>query len=169
VVGVDRRWLETRRDLVDERMRGLDFFGSALEQTPWREEFWPAYEALAKAIFSLRQMILACMDAGDKHETANPVRNLKKAQRHAGDAIVQLYMLTDVAFYRLREFAIVRHRLGESALQAIRRDHLRPNLLETIHDCAPEGIWDQLLQAYDVVFENIRLATIAYPTGEMDQ
>lgn len=152
-------------------MRGLDFFGAALEQTPLREEFWPAYDALAKAIFSLQQTILACIDASDDRE-ANPevaARHVHQARRHAHDAIVQLYMLTDVAFYRFRDFRSVSRTLGESALRTLRADHLHPSLQETARTGAPEAIFDQLLKAYDAVFEHIRGAAIAYPTGEMDQ
>jgi hypothetical protein len=57
---------------------------------------------------SLRQAILACMEAGGERESGN----LDAARRHADDAALQLYMLT--------EDANVRQWLGERVLRTIR-------------------------------------------------
>ena len=154
---MDRRWIEDRRGMIDARMRALDFFGTALEQDSVRERFWPAYEGLAEIILSLRQAIMACTEAGSSGESSE----LDAARRHADDAALQLYMLA--------EDAGIRQWVGEDALQTMRLDELHPSRLTAIRSCGPEGMWDELLSAYDTVFERIRLANIAHRRDEMDQ
>ena len=119
---MDRQWMEDRRGITETRMHELDFFGFALENTPLREEFWPAYELLAETLFSLRQTILACMEADDTRDTMHPAyhsRCLKTAQRHVDDAALHLFKLT--------EDALVRRSVEERGPGLAWLDHLDPN------------------------------------------
>ena len=145
-------------------MRDLDFFGAALEDTWLRDQFWPAYGLLAETVFSLRQVILICMEAADRREIADSAlssRNVDAAQRRSNDAAMRLSILI--------EDANIRRLVGERALPIARSDQLHANRQTTIRNCGPGGMWDELLSAYDAVLESIRLAHIAHPTGEMDQ
>lgn len=160
---MNRQWMEDRRGVVDERLRALDFFGFALESTPWREEFWPAYELLADTIFSLRQTILACMEADDTRDAMHSAyhsRCMSAAQHHVDE--------TAVALSRLAKNVLVRRTVEERGpglawLYQLDRDHQAPQRDPL------EARWDELLRAYQILFERVRWASIAHPTGEMDQ
>ena len=139
-------------------MNDLDFFGAALEDTPLRERFWPAYEQLADTVLSLRQAILMCMEANDTRD-AGQSACLKTARRHVEDAALHLFQLTQDQLLRKS----MQDRRSEFAWlgQRSRRDNESHDRLE--------ATWDDLLKAYDAVLESVRLAHIAYPTGGMDQ
>ena len=161
---MDTQWMEDRRGLTEERIHALDFFGSALERTPLREQFWPVYERLAESVFSLRQAILACVETEDMRDTMHPAyhsRCLKTAQRHLQDAAGQLS--------RLAEDPLVRRTVEERGPGLAWLDQLdvSGHVLQCNHDLA--ATWDTLMNAYYVLFERVRLASIAHPTGEMDQ
>jgi hypothetical protein len=157
--------MENRREVIEARLHALDFFGLALENTPLREEFWPAYELLAETIFSLRHAILACVEADDTGDTLHPAyhsRCLKAARRHVDNAALQLFKLTQDAIVRRR--SVEERRPGLAWL-----DERNPSRRASKQNGGLEAMWDQLLSAYQVLFEDVRLAAIAHPTGEMDQ
>ena len=161
---MDRQWMEDKREITEARLHALDFFGHALENTPLREAFWPAYELLAETIFSLRQAIVACMDADDMRDTIHPAyhsRCLTAARLHVDNAALQLFKLT--------QDALVRRSAEERGPGLAWLDQLIPNHQAAKRNGGLEDIWDELLSTYHILFESLRLAAIAYPTGEMDQ
>lgn len=161
---MDRQWMETRRESTEARIHALDFFGSALESEDLREEFWPAYDVLAETIFSLRQAILVCMDADDTRDAMHPAyhsRCLKAAQRHFDDAARLLH--------KLSSDALVRHSVEERGPGLAWLDQLELSFQAAGRKSGLQAAWDEMLSAYDILFERIRLASIAKPTGVMDQ
>jgi hypothetical protein len=161
---MDRQWLEDRRKITEAHIHALDFFGSALENTPLREEFWPPYELLAETIFSLRQAILVCSEADDTRDAMHPTyhsRCLRAAHHHTDHAARQLFKLT--------QDALVRRSVEERGPGLIWLDNLEPSLQAVGWNDGLEATWDKLLGRYHLLFERVRLATIAKPTGEMDQ
>lgn len=155
---MDRQWLESRRDVIDGRLNDLDFFGAALEATPWRETFWPSYERLADAVLSLRQMILDCMEAKDGRD-AGPSACLGSARRHVEDAALRLSEIV--------QEPLLRRSLKDSPSDAAWLEQLSRWATESQDRL--EVKWDHLLKAYDAALQIVRLAHIAHPTGEMDQ
>jgi hypothetical protein len=161
---MDTQWMESRRAVIDARLHALDFYGFALENTPLREKFWPAYELLAETIFSLRQAILACVEARDTRDTLHSAYRancLKMAQRHINDAALQLF--------KLAQDGLVRRSVEERGPGLAWLDQLDPSRLAANLGGGLEVAWDESLSVYDVLFERVRLAAIAEPTGEMDQ
>lgn len=161
---MDRQWMGDRRAVTERHIHELDFFGSALENTPLREEFWPAYELLAESIFSLRQAILVCAEADATRDAMHPAyhsRCLKAAQRHVDDAERQLCKLA-------RE-ALVRRSVEERGPGLAWLDQLEPMLRAAGRNGGLKASWEELLAVYRILFERVRLAAVAKPTGEMDQ
>ena len=161
---VDRQWMESGRERTETRIHALDFFGWALESEDLREEFWPAYEVLAETIFSLRQAILVCMEADDTRDAMHPAyhsRCLKVAQRHVDDAEQQLQTLSNEA--------LVRHSVEERGPGLAWLDQLQSSFRNADQKGGLQAAWDEMLSAYDILFECVRLASIAKPTGVMDQ
>jgi hypothetical protein len=161
---MDSQWMQDRRGVTETHMHALDFFGHALEKTPLREAFWPAYELLAETLFSLRQAILACLEADDMRDTMHPAyhsRCLKTAQRHVDDAALQVF--------KLAGDALVRQSVKERGPGLGWLDQLDPARWTAERNGGLEATWDELLGAYHILFERVRLAAIAHPTGEMDQ
>ena len=161
---MDRKWMEGGRDRTATRIHALDFFGSALEAEDLREEFWPAYELLAETISSLRQAILVCIEADDTRDAMRPAyhsRCLSAAQHHVEDAGRQLRNLS--------HDALVRHSVEERGPGLAWLDQLKWSLQAAGQKDGLQAAWDDMLSAYDVLFESVRLAAIAKPTGVMDQ
>jgi hypothetical protein len=129
-----------------------------------REEFWLAYELLAETLFSLREAIPACLEADDMRDTMHPAyhsRYLKTAQRHVDDAELQLF--------KLAGDALVRRSVKERGPGLAWLDQLDPARWAAKRNGGLQATWDELLGAYHILFERVRLAAIAHPTGEMDQ
>jgi hypothetical protein len=160
---MDRQWMEGACERTGARIHALDFFGSALETEDLREEFWPAYEFLAETIFSLRQAILACMTADDTHDAMHPGyrTRFKATQPHLDDAECHLL--------KLSHDALVRHSVEERGPGLAWLDQCKLSFQAAGRRGGLQAAWDEMLSAYDMLFESVRLASIAKPTGAMDQ
>ena len=153
-----KQWVENRREVINARMNDLNFFGAALEHTPLREQFWPAYEGLADTLLSLKQAIIICMEANETSDTGKSAW-LDAARRHVRHAALHLFLLL--------QDPLTRQSVQDRRLEVARLHQLRRRAAES--HAGLEAAWDALLKGYEDMFENIRLAHVAHPTGGMDQ
>ncbi len=150
---MEASWLDDRLKAVEERIRSLDFFGWALENTPQRDQFWETYRLLADALFNLRDALASVGDVPQHDRNAQ-----SKAAQHIKSAADHLLRI-------VRDEILRQHRTdNEHRLAWLDR-------FASDHDGALpfEAGWEKLFDVYSFVFEQLRLAHVAYPTGEMDQ
>jgi hypothetical protein len=150
---MEASWLDDRLKAVEERIRSLDFFGWALENTPQRDQFWETYRLLADALFNLRDALASVGDVPQHDRNAQ-----SKAAQHIKSAVDHLL--------RIVRDEILRQHRNENERRLAWLDHFASD-----HDSGRsfEEQWERLFGAYGSVFEQLRLAHVACPTGEMDQ
>ncbi len=159
-----RQSMEARHGVAETRIRALDFFGSALEAEDLREEFWPAYEYLAETIFSLRQAVRVYMQANETFDATDPAyhpRRLNTSRLHLDNAKRQLLNLSN--------HPLVRRSVEERGPGWVWLDHLSLSYSSDGREGELQAAWDMMMNVYDFLFECVRLASIAKPTGVMDQ
>lgn len=146
MVFTNRDWAWERQRLLEAFLQDLDFFGGALEHTSLRDHFWGPYQRLANAAHSLRQAVVLI-------STGNGPSYLEEAR------FKQLLLETAVQLAPLTGFQV---RYSYAEVQA---DQPSPRRFI----CSIAASWDAHFTVLRTCLEEIRLAHVASPTGEMDQ